>query len=762
MLFSLEEWTMVSPLPGAPGYDPELLRRFEQARKTRGKGYRPRTKHLAPDGGAKYTNRLFLETSPYLLQHAHNPVDWYPWGDEAFEQAGTLGRPVFISIGYSTCHWCHVMEEESFEDEEIARFLNENFIAVKVDREERPDVDAIYMRAVQALTGQGGWPLSVWLAPDRKPFYGGTYFPPRDDGSGRGVGFLGLLKGLRNAYHARSDQVAEVGLQLTGYLREALSPEGGKELPTAETLSAAAQFYRSRFDPVNGGLDGAPKFPSSLPVRFLLRYHRRTGEPEFLEMARLTLAKMAGGGMYDHVGGGFHRYSTDGQWLVPHFEKMLYDSALLVVAYLEAYQATGEKEFARVVRETLRFIERDMTAPRGGFYSATDADSLVPGGRREEGFFFTWTPQELEAILGPERSRIVGRYFGVSEQGNFEGRTVLHAAESPAAVAGSLKIPEEELRAVLSEAKELLYRERSRRPHPLRDEKILTAWNGLAISAYARAGLVLDDSRYVERAADAARFLLGNLRREGRLCRTCTDGQAGKNAYLEDYAFLIAGLLDLYEAGGDPLWLEKAVELDAILEARFEDKSRGGYFLTGDDHEDLLVREKPSYDGAEPSGNSVAALNLLRLHEFTAEDGYRRRAEGVFRYMEEVLRTSPAALAEMLLAVDFLLDAPKQILLVAPQGKKEMTASLLSVFRRRFVPNRVLSVVTEGEDQEKNARIVPLLEGKEALDRQATAYVCEGRVCRLPTHDPAEFERQLCAVNMLRVASGKVRETGED
>ncbi len=495
---------MYSALPGTSGFGPELIRRFDQAREARGEGYRPRTNHLRPDGRAKYTNRLFLETSPYLLQHAHNPVDWYPWGNDAFEQAETLGRPVFVSIGYSTCHWCHVMEEESFEDEEIARFLNENFIAVKVDREERPDVDAIYMRAVQALTGHGGWPLNVWLTPDRKPFYGGTYFPPRDDGSGRGFGFLGLLRGLRDAYHARSDQVAEVSLRLAEYLQEALSPEGGKELPTADTLSAAARFYRSRFDPVNGGMTGSPKFPSSLPVRFLLRYHRRTGEQIYLDMADLTLRKMASGGMYDQAGGGFHRYSTDDRWLVPHFEKMLYDSALLVPAYLEAYQATGEGEFARIVRETLRFIERDMTAPEGAFYSATDADSLAPSGRREEGAFFTWTPEELDAALGQELSRIVGRYYGVSPKGNFEGRTILHVTESPSAVAASLSLSEENLRAALSEAKETLVRERNRRPRPLRDEKILTAWNGLGISAYARAGLVLDDSRYVEQAGKAA------------------------------------------------------------------------------------------------------------------------------------------------------------------------------------------------------------------------------------------------------------------
>jgi uncharacterized protein YyaL (SSP411 family) len=737
---------MYTPLPGVSPFDAELIERFEQTGKTRGERYLPRTRHRLPDGRAKYTNRLFLETSPYLLQHAHNPVNWYPWGDEAFEQAKSLKRPVLVSIGYSTCHWCHVMEEESFENEEIARLLNEQFIAVKVDREERPDVDAIYMRAVQALTGHGGWPLNVWLAPDRTPFYGGTYFPPGDDASGRGIGFLSLLKGVRKAYDAQSERVSEIGRQLTNHIRESLSPEGGKTLPAADTLVSAAQFYKSRFDPANGGLAGAPKFPSSLPVRFLLRYHRRTGDRDTLEMAKLSLVKMAAGGMYDQVGGGFHRYSTDEGWLVPHFEKMLYDNALLVIAYLEAYQATGEEDFARVVEETLRFIERDMTAPGGAFYSATDADSLTTNGEREEGYFFTWTPRELEAALGPDRSRVVGRYYGVTEKGNFEGRTILHVPASPAAVEENRILPETELHAILSEAKEILYRERNRRPPPLRDEKILSAWNGLTISAFARAGLVLGDSRYVGQAGRAAEFLLANLYRDTRLHRTFMDGKAKNNAYLEDHAFLIAGLLDLYEAAGDPLWLSKAIELDGILENHFEDRVNGGYYLTRDDHETLLVREKPTYDGAEPSGNSVAVLNLLRLHEFTTNAGYRSRAETTLRYMAETLQSNPVALSEMLLAVDFYLDTPKQVLVVAPQGKREDAAPLLEAFRRQFLPNRIFLFVTEGEELLRSARTVPLLEGKEVTGGKVTAFVCENRVCRLPTSDPDEFADQLRTV----------------
>ncbi|MBE0603070.1 MAG: thioredoxin domain-containing protein [Deltaproteobacteria bacterium] len=721
--------------------------RFARALGMRGEGYRPRTRHHGANGWAKYTNRLFLETSPYLLQHAHNPVDWYPWGDEAFEQARRLNRPVFVSIGYSTCHWCHVMEEESFEDEEIARFLNENYIAVKVDREERPDVDAIYMKAVQGFSGTGGWPLNVWLTPERKPFFGGTYFPPRDGRYGPGTGFLEILQALSDSYVSMQSEVEEICGKSTAFIRQALSPKGGGDLPAAEPLTEAAIFYRDHFDTVNGGMAAVPKFPSHLPVRFLLRHHRRTGDGSYLDMARRTLEAMDAGGIHDHVGGGFHRYSTDEKWLVPHFEKMLYDNALLVSAYLEGYQATGREDFARVARETLRFIERDMTAPGGAFYSATDADSLGKDDRREEGAFFTWTPAEIEVALGPERAKIVARYYGVTQGGNFEGRSILHAPDPPAAVARTLGIPEAELETALSEANEILYRERSLRPGPIRDEKILTAWNGLAISAYARAGFILDDPGYVERACRAARFLLANAFRDGRLHRTWKDGEARHPALLEDHAFLVAGFLDLYEASADIAWLEEAVALDAVLADRFEDKDRGGFYLTGDGHEELLVREKPMYDGAEPSGTSVAVLNLLRLHEFTTDPRYRERAEKAFRYAAPTLKSNPITLSEMLLALDFLLDRPKQIVVVLPrEAGKDEAAPLLSAFRGGFVPNRILSVVREGPEQEKAARIIPLVRGKEAAGGRATAYVCEGRTCMPPTGDPGELLRQVGTV----------------
>jgi uncharacterized protein len=730
-------------LPGARPFPAELQTRLQAAVAAKGTGYVPRTRHLNPDGSPKYTNRLILQSSPYLQQHAHNPVNWYPWGDEAFETARKLGRPVLLSIGYSTCHWCHVMEEESFEDEEIARYLNENYVAIKVDREERPDIDAVYMSAVQALTGAGGWPMTIWLTPDRRPFYGGTYFPARDGDHGARIGFLTLLKKLKAVYYEQPDKVAASAMQLARVIRQMLAPGlDTKDLPNAQVLQAAMDAYRGGFDSSYGGTTGAPKFPSSLPIRFLLRYHRRTGDERSLAMATLTLEKMADGGIYDHVGGGFHRYSTDDRWLVPHFEKMLYDNALLVMAYLEGYQVTGKKDFARVARETLRYVERDMTSPEGAFYSATDADSMNPGGHRKEGWFFTWTPAEIETVLGGSRARIVEAYYAVTPKGNFEGRNVPNTPKSLDQVAKDVMLSPRKVAAVINESKDLLYAARAKRSQPLRDEKILTAWNGLMISAFSRAALVFGDSDYAERAARAADFVLTKIRKNGRLQRSFKDGNAHHDGYLDDYAFLTAGLLDLYETTSDPRWLEEAIALDRVLETHYEDKQAGGFFLTSDHHEALLAREKPSYDGAEPSGNSVEALNLLRLYEFTTQDHYRVRAERTLRAFGQVLKRSPTAMSEMLLAVDYWLDTPKEIVIVAPKSRAD-AEPFLAQLRRVFVPNRVLVVVTSGQDLTAQAKLVPLVEGKLAQSGRATAYVCERWVCRLPTTDPQVFDRQV-------------------
>jgi uncharacterized protein YyaL (SSP411 family) len=738
---------IVGVLPGASAYTDDLASKLNQAWGRRDPDYKPRTRHLNENGTPKFTNRLFLEGSLYLLQHAHNPMNWYPWGDEAFAEAKRLGRPVLLSVGYSTCHWCHVMEEESFDDIEIARFINENYVAIKVDREERPDVDAIYMSAVQAMGKHGGWPMTAWLTPDRKPFYAGTYFPARDGDRGAEKGFLTILRELREIYDEQPEKVAEFAAEVTSRVETMLEPATGVALPGADVLHEAAKFYGSRFDAEHGGLRGAPKFPSSLSVRFLLRYHRRTGEGQYLDIVEKTLDMMARGGMYDHVGGGFHRYATDAAWQVPHFEKMLYDNALLVLAYLEGYQATGRKDFARTAREILRYIERDMTSPEGAFYSATDADTLNPEGEREEGWFFTWTPAEVEAVLGADSARIVRAYYDITEQGNFEGRNIPNTPKPIADVAGELEMPVEKVRAVVEASREKLYRARLQRPPPLRDEKVLTSWNGLMISAHAVAALVFGQDEYAQKAERAADFILENLRRDGRLLRRYKDGEARHNAYLDDYAFFIAGLLDLYEATGKPRWLRHAIELDQVLAENYEDQDNGGFFMTSDDHEKLLAREKPNYDGAEPSGNSVAVLNLLRLHEFTTRDEYRQRAEKAFRAFQSVMQRSPIALSEMLLALDFYLDTAKEIIIVTPNARDE-AAPLLAELRGRLVPNRMLSVVSQGGVGEQ-VKLVPLLEDKRALGGKPTAYVCERRVCELPTSDPKIFAKQIRKVEPL-------------
>ncbi|MCZ6832455.1 MAG: thioredoxin domain-containing protein, partial [Acidobacteria bacterium] len=702
-------------LPGAPLLGDDLRRRLAVRLQEMGADYEPRTRHHRPDGSPQYTNRLFLTTSPYLLQHAHNPVNWFPWGDEAFELAAKLNRPVLLSIGYSTCHWCHVMEEETFEDPEIAAVLNELYIPIKVDREVRPDVDAIYMQAVRLLSGgRGGWPLNVWLTPDREPFYGGTYFPARDGDRGTRSGFLTIIKKLSRIYQEEPERVTNTTGRVVPSIKAALegdmSPADGG-LPGVDALDLAAAFYAGQFDPVEGGLNRAPKFPSSLPVRFLLRSYWRTGDAKSLSMVSLSLRKMADGGMYDQVAGGFHRYSTDAKWLVPHFEKMLYDNALLAVDYLEGWQVTGDEQFARITAEILRYVGRDMTAPGGAFYSATDADSRKPDGHVEEGWFFTWTPDELEEILGRDDAQLVTVRYGVTQAGNFEGRNILHVTLplTDVAAAGGLSVEETESR--LQAAREKLYEARKARPAPLRDDKILVAWNGLMISAFARAGLAMDNNSYVEAAANAADFILLNIRDDnGRLWRSYKDDKAENPAFVEDYAFFIAALLDLYEAHGDPRWLREGLALQEILDRHYADGGRGGYYATADDHEELLAREKPARDGAEPSGNSVAALNLLRLATFTTDDRFRAAADQLLTGFAPLLVRSPAAVSEMLLALDWRLGRPREVVVVTA-GRRDGSEALLAPVRRGFLPNRVLAVVPQRGRARDLEAMLPLLQG---------------------------------------------------
>ncbi|HVZ73638.1 MAG TPA: thioredoxin domain-containing protein [Polyangia bacterium] len=716
--------------PGAPAYDDALTAKLAAALAAKGAGYVPRTHHLLPDGHApKYTNRLILETSPYLLQHAHNPVDWRPWGDEAFAEAKRLNRPVFLSVGYSTCHWCHVMEGESFEDEEIARFMNEHYVCIKVDREERPDVDAIYMAAVQALTQSGGWPMSVWLTPSREPFFGGTYFPPRDGARGARHGFLTVLRELSDTYAKDGDRVGRAAKALVEAVRKDMeSGDAAGAVPSAGVLTDTVAYFKRAFDELDGGVRRSPKFPSNMPIRFLLRANRRTGDADALRMATLTLEKMAGGGLYDQLGGGFHRYSTDARWLVPHFEKMLYDNALLAVAYSEASQLTGRADFARVARETCDYVLREMTSPDGAFYSATDADS-----EGEEGKFFVWSEKEIKDVLGPgtDTARFL-RYYGVTAGGNFEGHNILNAAH-----------PDEAEWAALAPARAKLYEVRARRPAPLRDEKILAAWNGLMISGLAVTGRILGEPRYVAAATRAADFVLAKLRTNGRLARSFKDGRPGPLGFVDDYAFVTAGLLDLFEAGHDRRHLEAAVQLADETERLFGDAKAGGWFMTADDHEALLAREKPAYDGAEPSGTSVALLNAVRLAAFTSDDRWREIASRGFASVGAVFANRPMVMTEALLALDWATDRAREVAIVWPRGAGAHSAApLVEKLRRTFAPNVVRVVVGE-DDVAALAKAAPFIEGKVALGGKATAYVCERGACQLPTSDPAAFAAEL-------------------
>ena len=707
----------------------------------------PRTRHLLPDGSAKFTNRLAQETSPYLQQHAHNPVDWRPWGDEAFAEAKARGVPVFLSIGYSTCHWCHVMEEESFEDEEIAELLNDKWVCIKVDREERPDVDAVYMQAVQLLTGHGGWPMSVFLSHERAPFFAGTYFPPRDGDRGARVGFRTILNELSRIFAEERGRADESARELAEAVRKSLRPEPPVGLPGEQVLSDALEHYAQVFDPRLGGVRRAPKFPSSINVRFLLRAWKRGGDEQgphalhALEMAWLTLEKMALGGIYDQVGGGFHRYSTDAHWLVPHFEKMLYDNALLTVGYVEAWQAlralpgnapdgkpwaSKAAFFRRIAEEVLAYVDREMSDPRGGFWSATDADS-----EGEEGTFFVWTTAQLAAVLGPEEGLRAARLFDASDEGNFEKSNVLSLQGIPLA----------EEQAFLDSIKPALAAARAKREPPLTDRKVLASWNGLMISAFARAGLAFGRPELVARAARAAEALLSIHLADGVLLRSSLEGVPRHAGLLEDHAFLAAGLCDLFEAGGDPRWLHAARALHTALRERFADGDAGGFYRTPAGHEQLLAREKPAYDGAEPTGNSVAALTLLRLSHITGDDGYRIEAERLLQAFGATLAAAPAALGELLLAADFLLSEAREVVLLRPAGGDD--AALLSIVRERFAPAQVLVRAEEGPGLAALAAETPLVRDRVAQGGQVTAYVCRRGACGLPATTAEALAQQL-------------------
>ena len=678
-------------------------------------------------------NRLALEKSPYLLQHANNPVDWLPWGADAFDLAKAQDKPIFLSVGYSTCHWCHVMERESFENEKIAEQLNRDFVPVKVDREERPDVDDVYMTAVQTMTGAGGWPMSLFLTPDGKPFYGGTYYPP-DDRYGR-PGFPSVLSAVADAWENRRAELEASAGQLLAHLdRAAHAVSAGPEVGAAP-LEKAARSLAAEFDPRHGGFGAAPKFPPSMRLEFLIRRWLRTGENAAREMVETTLQKMSDGGIYDHVGGGFHRYSTDARWLVPHFEKMLYDNALLARAYLLAFRAFGNEDFARVARETLDYLVAEMTPEGGGFFAAQDADA---GG--EEGTFSVWDPASLEAAVGPEDAAIVAARFGVTQAGNFEhgGQTVLSVVRTVPEIAAELGVSEERVEKALAAARPKLYAARTRRVRPMTDEKLLTDWSSLAISAFALAARVLGEPRYENAARRAADRILANCRADGGLLHREKDGAAGIAGFASDYAFFIEALLDLYEATFEPRYFREAVALQAAMDERFADP-RGGYFLAAKAHGSLILRPREMFDGATPSSNSVAAMNLLRLATFTGETRYRDRADRIFSSLAGYLDRVPAAFPRLLCALDYRQDEPREIVLAGEPGRPDFEALRGAVFASPR-PNRV---VVHASGLDSPPELHALVESRTSADGRARAFVCRGFACLAPTTDPAELATQL-------------------
>ncbi len=660
-------------------------------------------------------NRLAAETSPYLRQHAENPVDWFPWGEEALARARAEDRPILLSVGYSACHWCHVMERESFEDPETAAFMNANFVCVKVDREERPDIDAIYMEAVQAFTGQGGWPMTVFLDPDAVPFYGGTYFPPD---AARGMpSFHMVMEAVLDAYRGKRDEIRERAATVVGRLQALAQVEPGG-VPGAERLEQAVTELLGRADRVNGGFGGAPKFPPASALELLLT--RGTGR----EHVERTLDAMLAGGMYDQLGGGFARYAVDSAWLVPHFEKMLYDNGLLARAYLHGWQILGHDRYRRACEETLDWMLREMRGPEGGFYSAFDADS-----EGEEGKFYVWTPAEVRAVLEglppterPDVDAVLDHY-GVTEAGNFEGRNILHLANGAAAPAP----------VGLEIARSALLAARAERVHPGLDDKRLCSWNALAIAALAEAGAVLDRPEYLRAAAECADFVLGTMRDEaGRLLRTYKDGRAHLNAYLEDHAFMVEALLVLYEASFEPGWFTAARELAETMIGRFGDPERGGFFSTSDDHEELIARRKEVGDHPIPAGQSSAALGLLRLAALSGEAAFAERALGVLALFGEAAVTHPDSFAHLLRALDFHLSRTREVALVGAD-----VGALAGVVRAAFRPDLVLAAGPAGATEP------PLLDARTEVGGEPAAYVCEGFACNLPVTDPAALEQEL-------------------
>src|SRR6266542_3365612 len=710
----------------------------------------------------EHTNRLAREKSPYLLQHAHNPVDWYPWGEEAFAKARRENKPVFLSVGYSTCHWCHVMAHESFENEEVAAIMNREFVNIKVDREERPDVDRVHMTFVQATTGGGGWPMSVWLTPDLKPFVGGTYFPP-EDRYGQ-PGYKKVLERIATAWKENHEKIVEQGGKIVTALRESQAGAPSETKIDAKILDAAYEQTARSYDPREGGFGNAPKFPRPVTLNFLSRVYARDPKSEVgkhaLEMALFTLRKMAAGGMHDHIAGGFHRYSVDRYWHVPHFEKMLYDQAQLAVAYLDAFQITRDKQYQSVARDILDYVGRDMTSKEGGFFSAEDADSPVAAGigdaghrKTAEGSFYIWTKKDVDEALG-DAAEIFDFHYGVQPHGNapegsdphdeFRGKNILIERHTIAETAQRFKKSEDEIAKSPRRIREKLFAIREKRPRPHLDDKIIAAWNGLMISAYARAAQVLDDPRYLQIATRAATFLRANLYDPSRkiLYRNYRGGRSDIEGFADDYAFVIQGLLDFYEASFDVDWLKFAVELQETQDRSFFDEKNGGYFRTSGKDQSVFLRMKDDNDGAEPAASSVAALNLLRLAQFRDDKTMAERARKTIDAFATTLSHFPSAMPQMLVALDYSLSKPRQIVVA---GKKDApgTKALLKEVHRHFLPKTILLLADGSDGQkflgEKNEaiRAISMVEGKPA------AYVCENFTCKAPVTEAEQLAKLL-------------------
>jgi uncharacterized protein YyaL (SSP411 family) len=680
-------------------------------------------------------NRLINELSPYLRQHAHNPVDWYPWGTEAFERAQSEDKPIFLSIGYSTCHWCHVMAHESFEDPEVARLMNEAFVSIKVDREERPDIDSVYMSICHLMTGGGGWPLTIIMTPDKRPFFAATYIPR----AGRFglIGMMELIPGVRELWASRRGEALNVSGRIATLLQQTSQGMPGAEL-NETTLELAYEQLAKRFDGRHGGFSNAPKFPTPHNLLFLLRYWKRTGDSAALDMVEKTLQAMRRGGIYDHVGFGLHRYATDSQWLVPHFEKMLYDQAMSAMAYTEAYQATGKGDYGKTAREIFTYVLRDMTAPEGGFYSAEDADS-----EGEEGKFYLWTQEEVFRLFGDEERDFVARVFNIEKDGNFaeqrtgrkSGVNILHVTKSLEELASDLSLSRSDLESHLEAIRQKLSAYREKRVHPMKDDKILTDWNGLMIAALAKGAQYFDEPEYAEAARHAADFLVGNMRKtDGRLWHRYRDGQAGVQANLDDYAFLVWGLVELYEAVFAVKYLRVAVELTEDMLRHFWDGDTGGLYLTPEDGESLLVRKKEIHDGAIPSGNSVAMLNLLRLGRMTATPDWEEKAAAVGRAFSQSVKQSPSAHSQLMVALNFGVG-PSYEVVIAGNAQAEDTSTMVKALRTRFLPNKVVLLNPDEQDSPEMSQLAAFTRNQTSIEGKATAYVCLNYNCKSPTTD---------------------------